>query len=564
MDIQGKNALVLGGFGLVGMAVSRRLMAHQPARLVVGSLRQSEADQAVADLEAEFPDSKTNLFAVGGDIFLRGEWQVKDGFPRPQVLSDPVRRKLLVSDIVGELSDEILEASYLYQLINGTAAGLDGTPMDIVIDCINTATAVAYQNIYASSQKLFALSQDNSAETNWPEEVELLLASMYVPQLVRHIQIYHEAMLRAKTTAYIKVGTAGTGGMGLNIPYTHGEEKPSRVLMSKSAIAGAQTLLTFLMARTPGGLKIAKEIKPTALIAWKEIGYGRISRGGHDFMLYDCPPEQAVSIKDAANLTPQGDFGSETGEVMKAVYINTGENGLFAAGDFSLITALGQMQFITPEEIADAILTELQGGNTGKDVVAALDSSVMGPTFRAGYLRQAAINKLLQLEEQHGESVAFEILGPPRMSKLLFEAYLLKRVYDNKMGAPLKDRPEEMAAKLEAEIKKNAALRQQIISVGLPILLSDGESLLRGPMVKSETAMEGWIDLTPQNMQQWQSRLTGIRTLMQEQINDDDTSSRYDRFHPALRMWTNDDTFHIGEVAAWVSIYEDHGRRGKD
>jgi len=41
------------------------------------------------------------------------------------------------------------------------------------------------------------------------------------------------------------------------------------------------------------------------------------------------------------------------------VFINTGENGLFAAGDFALITALGQMQFITPEEIADAILAEL-------------------------------------------------------------------------------------------------------------------------------------------------------------------------------------------------------------
>jgi hypothetical protein len=334
--------------------------------------------------------------------------------------------------------------------------------------------------------------------------------------------------------------------------------------MSKSAIAGAQTLLTFLMARTPGGLKIAKEIKPTALIAWKEIGYGKISRGGRDFKLVDCPPDKAVSIQNPANLAPHGDFGEETGEVMEAVFINTGENGLFAAGDFSLITALGQMQFITPEEIADVIVTELQGGNSGKDIIGALDGAVMGPTFRAGYLRQAAINKLLQLEEQHGESVAFEILGPPRMSKLLFESYLLKKVYKNKMGAPLEDSPEEMAAKLEAEIKASAPLRQQILSVGLPILLADGDSMLRGPMVKSETANQGWIDLTPANMKLWQQRLTDIRAMMNDQINDTDTSSRYDRFHPSLRMWQNDDTFHIGEVAAWVSIYEDHGRRGKD
>jgi hypothetical protein len=42
-------------------------------------------------------------------------------------------------------------------------------------------------------------------------------------------------MVKAGTGAYVKIGTSGTGGMGLNIPYTHSEEKPSRVLLSKSA-----------------------------------------------------------------------------------------------------------------------------------------------------------------------------------------------------------------------------------------------------------------------------------------------------------------------------------------
>ncbi len=65
---------------------------------------------------------------------------------------------------------------------------------------------------------------------------------------------------------YFKVGTSGTGGMGVNIPYTHSEERPSRVLLSKTAVAGAQTLLLFLLARTPGG-PLVKEIKPTAAIA---------------------------------------------------------------------------------------------------------------------------------------------------------------------------------------------------------------------------------------------------------------------------------------------------------
>lgn len=562
MDIRGKTALVLGGYGLVGVAVCRELLAHEPARLIIGSLRNSEAKQAVEELQAEFPNIATKFYAIGGDIFLRAEWQQEGGHPRPVVLADPEKRRRLVKDILFGMDEDILTSSFLYQIIMGTAKGLDGAPVDIVIDSINTSTAVAYQNVYKSANHLSTLIDEDDPNTNWAEEVEQLLTSLYIPQLVRHIQIFHESMLRAKTTAYIKIGTSGTGGMGLNIPYTHGEEKPSRVLMSKAALGGAQTLLTFLMARTPNGLQIAKEIKPTALIAWKEIGFGPIRRGGRDFNLYDCPPENAVSIKDKSNLVPEGDFGTDTGKTLEAVYINTGENGLFAAGDFTTITSLGQMQFITPEEIAENVVRELLGGNTGKDLIGALDGAVMGSTFRAGILRQAAMSRLEQLQEEHGESVAFEILGPPRMSKLMFEAYLLKRVYKT-MGAALEPKPEEVSSALEEEVKKHSDLRQQIISIGLPILLPDGEHMLRGPVVKSENANLGWVDLTPENMEQWQKRLEGIRGMIVEEMSGE-SSSRYDRGYPSLRQWAEgDDSFNVGEITAWISIHEDEGRRGK-
>jgi NAD(P)-dependent dehydrogenase (short-subunit alcohol dehydrogenase family) len=560
MDIRGKNALVLGGFGLVGSAVCRELLVHEPAQLVVASLFKGEAEQAVADLHKEFPNTKTKLIPAWGDIFLRAEWQSEEGYARPGVLADREKRHQLVHDIIGEMDDAVLEGNMLAQLIEGRAEGFGG-PADIVVDCINTSTAVAYQNIYAWANKLQDVIEHNGDGTNWPEEVEHLLASLYIPQLVRHIQILHEAMLRAGTTAYVKVGTSGTGGMGLNIPYTHGEEKPSRVLMSKAALAGAQTLLTFLMARTPGGPSIVKEIKPSALIAWKEIGYGPIRRGGRDFHLYDCPPEAAVSIQDQGSLSFYGEFGADTGETLEAVYINTGENGLFAAGDFTAITALGQMEFVTPEEIAANVVHEIRGGNTGRDVIAALDSSVMGPTYRAGILREAALTRLRQLEAEHGESIAFEILGPPRMSKLMYEAFLLKQVYGT-MSAALKDKPEGMAEKLEALVAEQADLRQQIISIGLPILLPDGERLLRGPQIKSENAHNGWVDLTPENMGRWQERMQAIKDMIAEQSGGD-SSSRHDRVLPTLREWAAEDRFEVGEMAAWVAMYEDQGRRWK-
>lgn len=562
MDIGGKNALILGGYGLVGSAVCRELLELKPARLVVASLRKDEALAAVEELKKEFPKTKTKLFPAWGNIFLRAEWLEEAGMARSIALDDPMRRKRLVGDVLDEMDEEILGASLVAQLILGTAKGLDGQPMDIVIDCINTSTALAYQNIYSTARDIERKLEADTSSGILLKDIEVLLGSLYVPQLVRHIQILHEAMKRAGTSAYIKVGTAGTGGMGLNIPYTHGEEKPSRVLMSKAALAGAQSLLTFLMARSTSGPHIVKEVKPTALIAWKEIGYGPIRRGGQDITMYDCLPEQAVSVKDANNLAAQGDFGEEAGGSLEAVYINTGENGLFAAGDFAAITAIGQMEFVTPEEIAHNVVLELRGGNTGKDIVGALDGAVMGPTFRAGHLRDTALKRLRDLGEEHGESVAFEILGPPRMSKLLFEAFLLKQVYSG-MRAALKDKPKQMAEKLHSYIEGNPRARQEIISIGLPILLPDGESMLRGPVLKSENAHSGWVDLRPKNMEQWQTRIKGILAMIEEQL-EGETSSRYNRDYPTLREWVAEDRFEIGEMVAWVSINEDDGRRGKE
>ena len=562
MDIQGKNVLILGGYGLVGSAVARAILPHKPARLVIASLRKFEAESAVEQLKDEFPDSPTQILSAWGDVFLRAEWQKDNGSLRSAILAEPTTRRRLIDDILEPLDEDILTSSLLYQLIMGTWGNLGGMPAHIVVDCMNTATVVAYQNVYQTARHLKKQMEKPQGEVDWADEVERLLASLYIPQLVRHIQILHAAMQTAGTEAYVKVGTSGTGGMGLNIPYTHGEEKPSRVLMSKAAVAGAQTLLTFLLARTPGYPIAAKEIKPTAMIGWKQIGYGQIKRHGKPYELYDCPPEDAVSVKDPANLVRKGKFGKRAEGFLEAVYINTGENGLFAAGEFAMITALGQMESVTAEEIAQNVVLEILGSNTGKDVIAALDASTMGPTYRAAYLRGSALKLLRRLEAEHGESVAFEILGPPRLSKLLFEAYLLKRVYGTIDNA-LKPAPEEAAKALENLIATDASLRQKIISIGIPILLSDGERMLRGPEIKADTAAQGWVDLTPQNLALWQKRLRRLWDEIREQTSGD-TSSRYDRIYPSAREWNPDDlTIRIGELVAWILNTEEQGFRFK-
>jgi hypothetical protein len=209
------------------------------------------------------------------------------------------------------------------------------------------------------------------------------------------------------------------------------------------------------------------------------------------------------------------------------------------------------------------VLAELEGHNTGRDVVSALDSAVMGPSYRAGLMRQAALSRLRQLEAQNGvDSVAFEILGPPRLSKLLYEAYLLKRVCGT-LGEAVRREAAALSQACLRLLSDDAGLRQRILSIGIPILLPDGKGLLRGPAIKSQEAEHGWIDLRPENLAHWQERLAALRAELQLSQADREASSRVDRAYPSALEWRDDEAFDVGEIAGWVLIHEEHGRRGK-
>ncbi len=381
-------------------------------------------------------------------------------------------------------------------------------------------------------------------------------------------------MEEAKTQIYLKIGTSGTGGMGLNIPYTHSEEKPSRVLLSKSSVAGAHTLLLFLLARTPNA-PITKEIKPTAAIAWKKIGFGEIKKSGKPVELVDHNPDLAIELGEIFKIKDEIPL-EKTGETLKAVYIDTGENGIFSRGEFDAISSLGQMEYVTPEEIAETVVFELKGGNTGHDIINALDHATLEPTYRAGYMHNFAIKKMKRLEQKYGvDSVAFEMLGPPRLSKLLYEAQILKILYGSMLNV-IKQNPKDVSLKAEELIKNNRVLRSQIISIGIPILMRDGKKLIRGPEIKIPPyrgenelpvtpenidlwAHDGWVDLREKNFELWINRFKKIIEET-EKIPKEDTSSRYVRDRD---FWNNYEEIDIGKIVGWLFIYEELGERMK-
>ena len=144
MDIEDRTMLLLGGSGLVGLAVARALVPHGPRKIVLTALTRAEVEPAVEELRAEVEG--VEIVGEWGDMFLPEALKDRG---REDVLADPEARARLLDDLYGELTDDVVERSSLASL-------LERHRPDIVVDCVNTATAFAYQNIFDSAARAAA------------------------------------------------------------------------------------------------------------------------------------------------------------------------------------------------------------------------------------------------------------------------------------------------------------------------------------------------------------------------------------------------------------------------
>ncbi len=556
--------LLLGGAGLVGTQVARRIIGDlAPRRVVIGSLTEAGGSRVIAHLRNDFPDSSTEIIGEWGDLFLREAYSRRH---RDDLLENAAAREGIFADLLGPV-DEAYERSRLARLI------LQYRP-NVIVDCINTATAISYQDVYTTSiiakQTIGEVPDDHDAaelRLRTKHDVEALILSQAVPQLIRHVLILGRAMHEAGTRLYLKVGTTGTGGMGLNIPYTHSEDRPSAKLMTKTSVAFAHTGLLFLLARTHGE-PVVKEVKPAALIGFAAVENRTVVEHGEPVHLYSA---QTVSLDGRLELRiPSGDFQRLSD--LQLPVIDTGENGVFTKGEFEAITSIGQMEYVTPEEVAHTCMQEIMGGNTGRDVVGAIDGSLIGSSYRAGILRSDAMEDLERLEIETGtHSVALGQLGPPELSKLLWEAELLKLAYQT-LPKVLASTPSEISEMITRIIDARSGLRDTITSLGIPILMADGRNLIRGPFIRipevagartvnigpadrDRWARKGWIDTRPENFAIWQRRFSAMREARGRKAHRGSSAASQEAYLL--------ETIQIGTVAAWVLANEHDGFRIK-
>jgi len=562
--------LILGGAGLVGTQVVRHIVRSlEPHRIVVASLQQHEAEAACKAHQDEF-GKRVSFVPAWGNLFVPAALAET---PRGSILADDAQRAQLLDALYGNF-ESAYAANHLVQLIQRHRP-------DVMVDAVNTATGLSYQDVFDGAAKVRSWIGDTGFDATGTQDLETFLLSQTVPQIIRHIRFLHRATSEFGTKVYLKVGTTGTGGMGLNIPYTHSEDRPSKKLLAKNEAAFGHTGLLFLLARTPDS-PIVKEVKPAAMIGYRAVQVKHVTdKHGNDRVFQ----AQTVKLESGTPLPLAQDFDSyEAIGDLKVPVLDTGENGVFTWGEFAAITALGQMEYITPEEIAHTVVQELRGHNTGRDIISALDSSVLDPSYKAGLVRGVALRDLAACEEEalaSGDgvpSIALGRLGPPELSKLLFEAALLKAIYGERgKGTTAALLGDKRSARQVADAMVEALAPSRVAllapSIGIPVLLPDGRTLLRGPRINvpervghvdiaelsdanvDRWARKGWVDLRPENVTTWRQRVA----LMQQARSD----LRLAGSAAASIQTFMSDRFELGEVVAWIFNNEMGGNRIK-
>src|SRR5438034_5597178 len=107
-----RTAMILGGSGLVGHAVARRLLAAAPRRIVLVALFEEEVKATAEALEPY--RGRAAIEVEWGNVFVSAALaRLEHG----ALVANAEHRAVLLRDALGELTDDVLHRSFLYQLL---------------------------------------------------------------------------------------------------------------------------------------------------------------------------------------------------------------------------------------------------------------------------------------------------------------------------------------------------------------------------------------------------------------------------------------------------------------
>ena len=227
------------GAGQIGKAAAIKLFARKEVkRVIIHTLTEQEAKEATIYLEHHRP-RHVALDCSWGDVL---------GPILSKGIDSEAAQTAAFNYYYRPFNGEVIRSSGLYQTIKKWRP-------EYVVDGINTATVFGYHGkLYELERKLWQQMNDSIDFKVRDHLTKATLMAAFVPKIIRFVQILERAILDYGVKRYVKISTTGLGGMGFNIPYTHGEPAESGVssrLLGKAAAAGVINHLLWNLSHTP-------------------------------------------------------------------------------------------------------------------------------------------------------------------------------------------------------------------------------------------------------------------------------------------------------------------------
>jgi len=496
--MKGKTILILGA-GNVGEACAALLARIQPSKIILHTLTEKEAMQA-----------RDNVFKLGNNKNVTIDTSFGNVLFTPEIsgkispeISDNVKKEVL-EYIYDPFSEKIAGKSSLFNLLSKYKP-------DYIIDSINIATVVGCAN-----DPYFLAQYFLKKEPAGNELFENMLLSATIPILTRFVQVLHKYLAENNHVVYVKVSTTGSGGMGMNIKYTHGDLKEagmSNAILGKVAAAGVFNQLLWTLANTPG-INV-RVVIPATLIGWQEVGFGKFISNGRYCVLNK--KIQKINISELpAVLKNSLNHNDKTDEYMEIPFVESGENAAYSLAEMTAITAQGQMEAITREEVANAVI-DCMYGTSKYDMISAMDMASLKSTYTGAVQRNNILNKVKCIQDEKCiPSIATNNLGPT-VTKHLYELYFILEAGNFNLNNIVSFSTADILVKIKEIVSQKTEIINQILSLGLPVLQEDN-MLIIGDKInypKNQSfefidedkinywAKLGWVDLREKQIQTW-------------------------------------------------------------
>ena len=477
--IENKTILFIGT-GQIGKAILNKILDDNPKKVIIHNLTKNESDFVCKKYQKRYP--KIKFISSYGNIFM------------------PYNLKDLSNNNLYDKSEEIIE--YFYQEINQSVLEkstivtlISKYKPNFIIDAINTATVLG--NAYNPEYNIQCYV-NNPADCS-----KKLMVDDYTTKLINFVYSLKYGMETYNVEKYVKVSTTGLGGMGINIPYTHGDNPKinlSSALMGKMAASGVLHQLLWNLEHTMG-------VNVSLVIPGTFVGYDSVMNEPIETdkgLLFKRNYSKPYNIFDKKEIEYNNKVSND---YLEFPVVRAGENHVYSNMELNVLTAIGQMEGITKEEVAKAAIDCIYG-KSNNDIFAGMNGAMLKPTYLGREMIYDINNKFSKNEYNYG--IATGNLGVT-LSKKLYELYIIKQAFPT--IAMLKKATVDAAVE-KINSKLNKKIIEEIITLGIPVIDKDnnfyvGDYTLVPNVRETHVVNEknvnswakiGWVDLRKSNI----------------------------------------------------------------